>query len=450
MEFGLDKCATLTIQRGKVTNTENINMPNNNNIKGLSLEESYKYLGILQADDIKHTQVKAKSTAQYTKRVRKVLKSKLNGGNIIKAINSWAVPVIRYTAGVVDWTQAELEELDRKTRKLMTANHALHPQSDVDRLYLPRKAGGRGLLQIRQTVEEEKRALNDYIKNSTQSALKEVAKEDLLHVQGSKKEYRTEELRNRQERWQSKALHGQYLKDIEGKVDSDNIWNWLTNGELKKETEGFLLAAQDQALRTNAIKAHIDGTSDDSKCRLCKEKEETIDHLVSACSKIAQTDYKERHNKVASMLHWNLCKKYHLPAADKWWEHKVEKVLQNDDVKILWDFKIQTDKHLAHNIPDITVVEKKQVWLVDVAIPGDSRIQQKEIEKITKYQDLKIEVERLWEKKAMVVPVVIGALGAIPRDLKKHLNTLGLDKITPSQLQKAALLGTAHILRKYL
>ena len=95
------------------------------------------------------------------------------------------------------------------------------------------------------------------------------------------------------------------------------------------------------------------------------------------------------------------------------------------------------------------MVEKKQVWLVDVAIPGDSRIQQKEVE-ITKYQDLKIEVERLWERKATVVPVVIGALGAIPRDLTKHLNTLGLDKITPSQLQKAALLGTAHILRKYL
>ena len=54
------------------------------------------------------------------------------------------------------------------------------------------------------------------------------------------------------------------------------------------------------------------------------------------------------------------------------------------------------------------------------------------------------------ERKTTVVPVVIGALGAIPRDLTKHLNTLGLDKITPSQLQKAALLGTVHILRKYL
>ena len=85
-----------------------------------------------------------------------------------------------------------------------------------------------------------------------------------------------------------------------------------------------------------------------------------------------------------------------------------------------------------------------------MAIPGDSRLDQKEVENITKYQDLKIEVERLREMKAIEVPVVIGALGAIPRDLVKHLKTLGLDKISPSQLQKATLLGTAHILRKYI
>ena len=105
---------------------------------------------------------------------------------------------------------------------------------------------------------------------------------------------------------------------------------------------------------------------------------------------------------------------------------------------------------MAHNIPDIIVVEKKQVWLIDVAIPRDSRINQKEVEKITKYQDLKVEVERLWEKKATVVPVVIGALEAIPRDLVKHLKTVGLDKISPSPLQKLVLLGIAHILRKNL
>ena len=167
------------------------------------------------------------------------------------------------------------------------------------------------------------------------------------------------------------------------------------------------MAAQDQATRTNAIKAKIDKTSSDSICRLCKVKEETIDHLVSSCNKITQTVYKERHDKVASMLHWNLCRKYNLPTADKWWEHKVDKVLQKEDVKILWDFKIQTDKHLAHNKPDITVIEKKRVWIIDVTIPGDGRIEEKELEKVSKCQDLMTEIERLWEKQATVVPVVI-------------------------------------------
>ena len=67
--------------------------------------------------------------------------------------------MIRYTAGIVEWTIAELEDLDCKTRKLMTARHTLHPLSDIDRLYLPRRIWGRGLLQIRQTVEEEIRNL---------------------------------------------------------------------------------------------------------------------------------------------------------------------------------------------------------------------------------------------------------------------------------------------------
>ena len=111
MEFGLDKCATLAIIKGKVTETQGMNLPNNN-IIGLNLNETYKYLGILQADDIKYKQIK-KKLGEYNKRVRQILKSKLNGGNIIKAINSWAVSAVRYTAGIIDWTQAELENLDR-------------------------------------------------------------------------------------------------------------------------------------------------------------------------------------------------------------------------------------------------------------------------------------------------------------------------------------------------
>ena len=122
----------------------------------------------------------------------------------------------------------------------MSAHHAPHPESNVDRLYLSRQAGGKGLLQIRQTVEEEKRALNDNIKNSTDYSLKAVSAEELLKVSESKSEYHKKELKNRQERWQSKPL--QYLQDIKDKTDNNITWSWLKNGELKKKTD-FLITA---------------------------------------------------------------------------------------------------------------------------------------------------------------------------------------------------------------
>ena len=104
-----------------------------------------------------------------------------------------AVPVSRYFTRVVDCTQNELDELDRKTRKVMTINHALHQQSDVYRLYMSRNEGGRGLLQLKQTVEEEKRALYDYIQNSTEDALKVVSQEY------TEKDYRQEEIKKRRD-----------------------------------------------------------------------------------------------------------------------------------------------------------------------------------------------------------------------------------------------------------
>ena len=102
----------------------------------------------------------------------------------------------------------------------MSAHHALHRQSNMDSFYLHRQAGGRGLLQIRQIVEKEKRALNDYIKNSTEHALKAVSDKELFKVNESKSEYHKKELKNRQDRWQSKPLHGQYLQDIKDKTDN--------------------------------------------------------------------------------------------------------------------------------------------------------------------------------------------------------------------------------------
>ena len=80
--------------------------------------------------------------AQYLRRVPKVLETTLNGGNIIKGINTWAVSLLRYSAAFIDWNYAELTQLDRRTRNLMTMHNALHPKSNVDCFYMPKKEGG--------------------------------------------------------------------------------------------------------------------------------------------------------------------------------------------------------------------------------------------------------------------------------------------------------------------
>ena len=76
------------------------------------------------------------------------MKSKLNGGNLVRGVNTWAVSLLRYAAAFVSWRKSELQAIDRTTGKLFTIYEALHPKSDVDRLYIPRKEGGRDLISI--------------------------------------------------------------------------------------------------------------------------------------------------------------------------------------------------------------------------------------------------------------------------------------------------------------
>ena len=102
--------------------------------------------------------------------------------------------------------------------------------------------------------------------------------------------------------------------------------------------------------------------------------------------------------------------------------------------------------------PDITIIGKtvKLITLVDISVPADKRIVEKEDEKVSKYQDLRIELERLWKMKSRIIPVVIGALGAISKRFVNFIKQLDLGSPNMYILQKSALLGTVSILRKVL
>ena len=135
-------------------------------IPELESDKGYKYLGILEADDIMHTEMKDKIKKEYYRRARQLTSSKLNGGNTIRAINSRAVSLVRYSAGILKWTKDELKAIDRKTRKIMTMNKMYHPQSDTDKLYIPRIEGGRELLSIVDCVETEEQNLSLHVDQS--------------------------------------------------------------------------------------------------------------------------------------------------------------------------------------------------------------------------------------------------------------------------------------------
>ena len=136
----------------------------------------------------------------------------------------------------------------------------------------------------------------------------------------------------------------------------------------------------------------------DPKCRLCGHFDKTIDHLVSGCPELAKTKYIHRHNKAAAHMHWKICKEFGIEVKEWWYEHEPKTVTENDSVTILWDMPIHTDRTIAANRPDIVLKNKKDktCLLIDMTTPLDINTLFKTTEKLTKYKDLEIEVERMW------------------------------------------------------
>ena len=118
---------------------------------------------------------------------------------------------------------------------------------------------------------------------------------------------------------------------------------------------------------------------------------------------------------------------------------------------ILWDMPIQTDKEIKANRPDIVVKNKKEktCLLIDMSIPTERNTSLKTTEKLSKYKDLEIEIQRMWGMKTTTIPVVVGALGLIKKGMEKYVKQIP-GNIRVQEIQKIALLGTAHILRRAL
>ncbi|XP_068703960.1 uncharacterized protein [Montipora foliosa] len=235
MSFGLDKCAVLEIRREREVGSRGIELPVDQHIGEIE-EEGYKYLSILQLDQTLNTKTKGQILSEYIRRVKKLCRSKLNGGNLLYGINNWAVGVVRYNAGIVDKTMEEVANMDRRTRKILAMDGCLHTRSSVARLYLPRKIGGRGLIDIEECVKRESKVLHGYLRESTEWMLQAALKEKVIVEEESLKDYERSRKDEKVKNLKKKALHGAFVQQISDEAGEES-WRLLRNGFLKKRKQ---------------------------------------------------------------------------------------------------------------------------------------------------------------------------------------------------------------------
>lgn len=461
MEFGLSKCKILHIDRGKWVPQEDTETLNCEVLDNMQQAETYKYLGFQQNTRIDHANIKKELTEKYKKRLSTVLKTRLNSRNIFKAINSYAIPLLTYSFGIIKWSQTELEGINRLNRTQLTKQRKLHPNSCIERINISRKEGGRGLIDVTALHERQINDLRKYFHSKDTALHRAVVKVDRnytpLNLIDNQEIQSNHTIEKKKESWAQKALHGKHpaimLKE---NIVKHVSYSWLQKGELMPETEGFLLAIQDQVIPTRNYRKYIIKESglENDKCRRCYQFQETIDHITGGCKMLAGVEYTERHNNAAKIIHYEIAKQYGLAKGNTpYYKYSPESVLENERVRLYWDRTIHTDKTITCNRPDITLIKKntKETYLIDIAIPNDTNIAKKEEEKREKYHPLALEVQELWEqKKVTVIPLVISVTGITPYTFMNGLKTLQIPEHTHANIQKAVILKTCSIVRKFL
>ena len=254
-----------------------------------------------------------------------------------------------------------------------------------------------------------------------------------------------EEIKEREKKledWEEKVLHGQYLRQTK-EVRSDQCWTWLQNGDVKRDTESIIVVGQNKSIRANLVKTKIDKNQGYSLCRVCRKVDESIDHIVSCCSKLAQKEYKRRQKYLGKIVHWKL-------PGDKWYENELERALGNEDYKILWDFKIQNGHIIETRRSDLVAVDKKErsCKIIDFEVPEDSRIEEKEKDQIGKYQERKGVTEDM-ERYSKDHTISGMLFRCYTQQFDNRLKQTGSTTKT-SQIQQTVFFGSARILRKVL
>jgi hypothetical protein len=388
----------------------------------LSINYSDNNEVINQSNHIQQSIIKENLEKQFYLRIKSILKSKLNGNNLIKAVNTYAVPLLTYSFGVIKWSKTTLQNINIKTRVLFTKFSKHHTKSAIERFNLPRENGGRGFSNLEILLKNQIASLKNYFLNRARdntffnalvSADKGYTPLNLSDniISDIVKPNIPDTIANIKQ----KSLHGRYFKELEQpEVNIQASHAWLKKSNIHPETEGFIFAIQDRVINTRNYKKHICGLqSIIDKCRICGTEGETIEHIISSCTVLAQSEYKKRHDIFAKIIHMNLAVKFNLlKNTQPHYSYTPESCLENDSYKLYFDRTILTDIHIKHNRPDIIILNKqqKQAYLLDIAVPNSHNITQTYNTKINKYLEMSVAMRNLWcLEKISILLLVISA-----------------------------------------
>ncbi|XP_073962028.1 uncharacterized protein [Choristoneura fumiferana] len=347
----------------------------------------------------------------------------------------------------------------------MTAHRKHHPRSCIQRVTLQREEGGKGIIDISNLHNKQIISLRKFFFDRAQhSTLHSIVTQSdtrltplNLHDRNQQRNENITDTKDKITAWQRKSLHGRHRHDLQlPHVDKKASNAWLLRGELFPETEAFMIAIQDQVIDTKNYQKHIIRRSNTTTdfCRHCHSSSETIQHITGACKSIAQTDYKHRHDQVAAIIHQYIAFKHKfISEKQPYYKYKPQSVLENDSYRIYWDRTIITDKTVHYNRPDITVLDKhnKSVTLIDIAICNTHNLLTTHTDKTTKYTDLSVEIKTQWQvHNVKTVPIILSTTGVIPKTLHASLRALDIHPSAYTLLQKAVILNTCRIVRKFL
>ena len=337
MELGEAKCGVVRIRRGRHAPSGDLGTRTTTVREVLS---SYKYLGVDQLAGTRSKQTIARVTSEYLKRVRQTWRSNLNSRKTVGLHNSYCVGVLRYFCQILHLSVRERVGLDRRTRRAINQAGGHHPNASVDRLYLPRNKGGRGLQRVEDVWEQTTVSAALYTLRSQDPQMHGVARslqkadqryeqtivgnarailgKHGLQLNGTDWDSTTQpllpikkiclQLRQKQEqearaRLERKQIHGVFAREVAGGgVDGQSTHRWLTEGLLVPSTEATIVAAQDGVTHTRAYRGRVQSKPGPVTCRLCGQGQETLGHILSACPVQCFKAYTVRHNRVLYLL----------------------------------------------------------------------------------------------------------------------------------------------------